>query len=190
MLLLISIPITAATPTPSNSTIASTSGPSVPVASSTGERQKLTVGTEVFFRHNSKPTARGKPAATAAPPLEPDGEGILCSVTSVIGEGKQRRYEIRDVDDSAATTPPWRASVSALVAIPPIEMNDKLPVLGGGRQVLALYPGTTTFYKAEVASAKGDGKKGVVRLRFEGEDEMDKETEVERRYVLPDPAVK
>ena len=28
----------------------------------------------------------------------PDGEGILCRVTSVIGEGKQRRYEVQDAD--------------------------------------------------------------------------------------------
>jgi SAGA-associated factor 29 len=70
--------------------------------------------------------------------------------------------------------------------------------------VLALYPGTTTFYKAEVvkswvnahkdgvAKVKKEGEdaveevKNYVRLRFEGEDEADREMSVERRYVLPD----
>jgi SAGA-associated factor 29 len=66
---------------------------------------------------------------------------------------------------------------------------------------LALYPGTTTFYKAEVVAGwrlsdgrvkKEDGGKegetveNLVRLRFEGEDEADREMSVERRYVLPD----
>ena len=54
--------------------------------------------------------------------------------------------------------------------------------------MLALYPGTTTFYKAEVVAGwrvQGEGVQ-VVRLRFEGEDEADREMSVERRYVLPD----
>jgi SAGA-associated factor 29 len=66
-----------------------------------------------------------------------------------------------------------------------------------GKNVLALYPGTTTFYKAEVVAAwrVSDGKVkkeedeadgNFVRLRFEGEDEADREMNVERRYVLPD----
>lgn len=83
--------------------------------------------------------------------------------------------------------------------------------------MLALYPGTTTFYKAEVVvgwkvsdgfvggnggnggsggtggkikKEKGEGVgeevENLVRLRFEGEDEADREMSVERRYVLPD----
>lgn len=50
---------------------------------------------------------------------------------------------------------------------------------------------TTTFYKAEVSTtwrAKdlGIDRGELVRLRFEGEMEEAKETEVERRFVLPD----
>lgn len=63
--------------------------------------------------------------------------------------------------------------------------------------MLALYPGTTTFYKAEVVAGwrvsdgkvkkeEGAGEENLVRLRFEGEDEADREMSVERRYVLPD----
>lgn len=123
-----------------------------------------------------------------------EGEGILCRVTNVIGEGKQRRYEIQDADpDPAPGTgelpTPYRASVSHLVSIP--SSNASLPDLHKGKHVLAQYPDTTTFYKAEVSTAwrvkdlateKGD----LVRLRFEGEMEETKEMEVERRFVLID----
>jgi SAGA-associated factor 29 len=148
-------------------------------------------------------------------------------VTSVIGEGKQRRYEIIDSDPEPPTPAvPYRASVNHLVPIPPKPTNLTLPDLPKHKNVLALYPSTTTFYKAEVVvswRAPTDGKatvvkkereggkekeeggggggkdkdKGVVgqeigeeyvRLRFEGEDEADREMSVERRYVLPDKA--
>ena len=41
------------------------------------EKHKLHVNTEVLYRNKAKAA---------------EGEGILCRVTSVIGEGKQRRY--------------------------------------------------------------------------------------------------
>lgn len=40
-------------------------------------KPKLTVGAEVFAKNTNKP--------------QQEGEGILCTVTKVIGEGKQRR---------------------------------------------------------------------------------------------------
>lgn len=132
-----------------------------------------------------------------------------------IGEGKQRRYEIIDSDpDPLTPSIPFRASVAHIIPIPPASLNTSLPSLEVKKNVLALYPGTTTFYKAEVvdgwksggnagnggavvkkekdekAEAEGDGKKKgeYVTLRFEGEDEVDMVNSVERRYVLPDKA--
>ncbi|EOD44208.1 putative saga complex component protein [Neofusicoccum parvum UCRNP2] len=154
--------------------------------STVGDRHRLSVGTEVFYRNKQKNT---------------EGEGILCSVTSVIGEGKQRRYEIIDSDpDPSTPLQPYRASVNNLVPIP--VTNAGLSELPLRKNVLAVYPGTTTFYKAEVVASragkglKKDGKEiggalgelreGYVRLRFEGEDEADREMDVERRYVLPE----
>ncbi|EKG20953.1 SAGA-associated factor 29 [Macrophomina phaseolina MS6] len=154
--------------------------------STIGDRHRLSVGTEVFYRNKQKNT---------------EGEGILCSVTSVIGEGKQRRYEIIDSDpDPSTPLQPYRASVNNLVPIP--ATNAGLSELPLRKNVLAVYPGTTTFYKAEVVASragkglKKDGKEiggalgelreGYVRLRFEGEDEADREMDVERRYVLPE----
>ncbi|KAF2643948.1 hypothetical protein P280DRAFT_420498, partial [Massarina eburnea CBS 473.64] len=142
-------------------------------------KPRLHVNTEVLYRN---------PKASRPPTAE--GEGILCRVTSVIGEGKQRRYEIIDSDPEPPTPAvPYRASVNHLVPIPSPSLNMTLPDLPKHKNVLALYPSTTTFYKAEVVVAwKGNGNAGgeFVRLRFEGEDEADREMSVERRYVLPD----
>lgn len=49
-------------------------------------------------------------------------------------------------------------------------------------KVLARYPETTTFYPAEIMGYKKDG---TCKLRFEGEEEVGKLTEVERKLVLP-----
>ncbi|KAF2709984.1 hypothetical protein K504DRAFT_466432 [Pleomassaria siparia CBS 279.74] len=146
-------------------------------------KHRLHVGTEVLYRNNKSRSL--------------EGEGILCRVTTVIGEGKQRRYEIIDSDPEPPTPAlPYRASVNHLVAIPsPSITNISLPDLPRGRNVLAMYPGTTTFYKAEVVrgwvgrregTKEGGADEGMVRLKFEGEDETDREMNVERRYVLPD----
>ena len=62
-------------------------------------------------------------------------------------------------------------------------MSGSLPSFAVGRQVLARYPDTTTFYRAEVMGAKKD----VYRLKFEGEED-DKEMDVDRRYVLDIPS--
>ena len=108
-------------------------------------------------------------------------------MTSVIGEGKQRRYEIRDADPDLPDPQPYRASLQQMTPIPPT--GQGLPELKPKANVLALYPTTTTFYKAEVVIGKKkegeDGPQlGYLRLRFEGEDEADRFEDVERRYVL------
>ncbi|KAI9664387.1 MAG: SAGA HAT/Core module component [Alyxoria varia] len=130
------------------------------------EKQKFAIGTEVFFRHKAKENR--------------EGEGIQCKVTGILDNGKQRRYEIQDPEpnESGEMPPPYKAAVAQLVQIPP--PGSVLPDIPKGKQVLALYPQTTTFYKAELVGMKRD----MCRLRFEGEDEKDKEQDVERRYVL------
>jgi SAGA-associated factor 29 len=76
-----------------------------------------------------------------------------------------------------------------MTPIPPL--GTLLPELKPKANVLALYPSTTTFYKAEVVTGKKkEGHEnlanGYVRLRFEGEDDMEPDKDVERRYVVPD----
>jgi SAGA-associated factor 29 len=142
------------------------------------DRPKFQVGTEVLYRK--------KGVGKAVDPNE--GEGMLCQVTSVIGEGKQRRYEIRDADAEAVESPTFRASLQQMTPIP--ALSATLPDIKAKTNVLALYPGTTTFYKAEVVLGKrreGDGPpQGHVKLRFEGEDDQEPDKDVERRYVLSD----
>lgn len=136
-------------------------------------RITLTKGEIVFCRHAS--IGAIKPGADP-----PEGEGILCRVTAVTGEGKQRRYEVQDADTTASNPPPapQRASVNQLIKIP--ETNSGLGNLGKGRGVLAMYPDTTTFYKAEVGEGWKEGG-GAVRLNFQDDDVM---REMERRFVL------
>ncbi|OQN96186.1 hypothetical protein B0A48_17693 [Cryoendolithus antarcticus] len=132
------------------------------------------------------------------------GEGIVCQVTAVIGEGKQRRYEVQDIDtDSTAAQPipgggkatgftrlndsgsnSFRASVSSLMQIP--VSNVKLPDLPQGKQVMALYPETTTFYKGIISAAwkAKDGEQSV-KVLFDGET-SETSQDVERRFVLGD----
>lgn len=145
---------------------------------SRSNRLVLTKGEIVFCRHSSA----SRPAAGAD---AVEGEGILCKVTAVIGEGKQRRYEVQDADTSgSALPPPQRASVSQLIKIP--EGNDGLGELPKGKSVLAMYPDTTTFYKADVSEAWKEGKHSenvYVKLIFQ-EDEAPRE--VERRFVFVD----
>ncbi|KAF2231727.1 hypothetical protein EV356DRAFT_535238 [Viridothelium virens] len=172
---------------PVSSTSTTTPGPANPLITPSANRpQKLHVGAEVFFRNKAR---------------NAEGSGILCTITSINGEGKQRRYEIQDTDPEPDPTtgqipPPTKASVQYLIPIPPppgVEEEAGTSSAKGasplekGKQVLALYPNTTTFYKAEVSrewKVGGGDSGGTVRLRFEGEDEIEKEMDVERRYVL------
>ena len=156
-----------------------TTGPTATTGGKSGtstrpsNRLVLTKGEIVFCRHTPSTTTTNKSG-------DLEGEGILCRVTNVIGEGKQRRYEVQDADTSGEAPPPQRASVSQLIQIP--EINRGLSDLGKGRGVLAQYPDTTTFYKAEVQESwRGEGGKELVKLRFE-DDEVARE--VERRFVL------
>ena len=100
-----------------------------------------------------------------------------------------RRFEIQDADpepdDDGNMPAPYRASINSLVPIP--ITTSGLAEFTRGKQVYALYPDSTTFYKAEMRGMK---TKDICRLRFEGEEERDKEMEVERRYVLDTSQVK
>jgi SAGA-associated factor 29 len=68
-----------------------------------------------------------------------EGEGILCRITSVIGEGSQRRYEIIDADpDPPTPSIPYRAPVKYLVPVPSSLAAGSLPILYTGQHVIAL----------------------------------------------------
>ncbi|KAK3326875.1 SGF29 tudor-like domain-containing protein [Apodospora peruviana] len=109
-------------------------------------------------------------------------EWMLGKVVQVLGEGKSRRYKVQDADPDL---PPdqrveYRTSASSMISIPAVDVE--LPDLDKGKTVLALYPDSTTFYKAEVMIP--DSANGKVSLRFEGEENSGTLQLVERRYVV------
>ena len=148
---------------------------------------KLTVGSEVAYKQSR--------------PREDGSQWIQCHIISITGEGKARRYEVADPepDESTGTGAVYKANAAALIPIPPksdaarggaggagapahpgaAEVLKEVPV---GKTVLARYPETTTFYRAEVRALRRDKQGGeVYRLSFEDDEQ---ERDVPRRYVL------
>ncbi|KZF19626.1 hypothetical protein L228DRAFT_285573 [Xylona heveae TC161] len=109
-----------------------------------------------------------------------EGDWIQCNISAVLGEGNKRRYEVQDAapEDNGAPAATYKTSAASLIVIP--AQGTPLPEYPKGKQVLALYPDTTTFYRAEVMRTKNN----TCVLKFEGEDEINKEMEVDRRFVL------
>ncbi|KAL2364896.1 hypothetical protein RJZ56_002158 [Blastomyces dermatitidis] len=129
----------------------------------------LFVGAEVVFKHNKKQQGV-------------EGEGIQCIIKSIAGEGHKKRYDVQDPEPSenGEEGAVYKTTAASLIPIP--QVGASLPLFSVGKQVLARYPDTTTFYRAEVMGSKKD----VYRLKFEGEED-DKEMDVDRRFVLDIP---
>lgn len=110
-------------------------------------------------------------------------EWIQCEVMKVIGDGT--KFEIRDPEPDENNNPgqTFKATYKEILLIPRLDDVPTLKNYPYGTKVLARYPETTTFYPALVVGER----KGNVRLKFDGEEEVNKETEVERRLVLPFP---
>lgn len=109
-----------------------------------------------------------------------ESDWIQGIVTRVIGEGKSRRYEVKDPFPDAGTIDSnntYKSSASQMVPIPP--PDQKFEEYEVGKRVLALYPSTSTFYRADVRRMLENGTK--VEVLFEEETEG---KEVERRMVL------
>ncbi|CUM49666.1 uncharacterized protein AC631_03961 [Debaryomyces fabryi] len=111
-------------------------------------------------------------------------EWIQCEVMKVIGDGI--KFEIRDPEPDENNNPgqTFKAGYKEILLIPTLEDVPDLVNYPYGSKVIARYPETTTFYPAIVVGHKKDGS---VRLKFDGEEEVNKETEIERRLVLPFP---
>ncbi|EHK25794.1 uncharacterized protein TRIVIDRAFT_32689 [Trichoderma virens Gv29-8] len=113
---------------------------------------------------------------------EQTSDWILGEVAQVLGEGKSRRYKVIDIEpDDQSKQKEYRSSASSMIPITPESQASSLKDYEAGHVVLALYPQTTTFYKAEVHSMTSTGK---VDLKFEGENDSTTLQQVERRYVI------
>lgn len=113
---------------------------------------------------------------------EQTSDWILGEVAQVLGEGKSRRYKVIDIEpDDQSKQKEYRSSASSMIPITAESQSSTLKDYEAGHIVLALYPQTTTFYKAEVHSMASNGK---VDLKFEGENDSTTLQQVERRYVI------
>ena len=89
-------------------------------------------------------------------------------------------YDVQDPEPDENGAPGqiyYKTSAATLIPIPTIDIP--LPDYPVGKAVLARYPETTTFYRAEVT---GVTRKGFCKLKFE--DDQNQEMEVDRRFVL------
>jgi SAGA-associated factor 29 len=113
---------------------------------------------------------------------EAGSDWILGEVAQVVGEGKSRRYKVLDVEpDDQSKQKEYKTSASSMIPITPESQAASLPDWEPQTTVLALYPNTTTFYRAEVHSMDGQGR---VNLKFEGENDSSTLQQVERRFVI------
>lgn len=113
---------------------------------------------------------------------EAGSDWILGEVAQVVGEGKSRRYKVLDIEpDDQSKQKEYKTSASSMIPITPEAQAGPLPDWEPHTTVLALYPNTTTFYKAEVDSMDD---KGRVNLKFEGEQDNSTLQQVERRFVI------
>lgn len=116
-----------------------------------------------------------------------EAEWFQCEVVKVSADGL--RFEVRDPEPDELGNPgkTFKCSWKDIIFITPDSTpKSQIPNYPPGTKVLARYPETTTFYPAVVIGTKRDGS---CRLRFDGEEEVDKETEVLRRLVLPCPTI-
>lgn len=108
-------------------------------------------------------------------------EWIQCEITKVISP--KARFEVRDPepDDEGNPGKTYNARIRDIMPLPrPDQPVKQLP---NQTVVFARYPDTTAFYKARVV--RYSPKKRVYYLRFEGEDDVQKEIEVSDVLVIP-----
>ncbi|KAF4957981.1 hypothetical protein FGADI_2810 [Fusarium gaditjirri] len=144
------------------------------------------VGSGVGSGNNKSKVVFSKGDAVAFKPKALNGDiisdWILGEVAQVMGEGKSRRYKVLDIEpEDQSKQKEYRSSASSMIPITPESQASTLKDWESGKVVLALYPNTTTFYKAEVHSMDSDGK---VNLKFEGENDSSTLQQVERRFVI------
>lgn len=117
-----------------------------------------------------------------------DEEWFQCIVLKVSGDGI--KYEVQDPepDELGNAGKIFKCTWKEIIPIPSAKVRTSMKPYPMGTKVLARYPETTTFYPAVVSRDHKNNAK-ICKLRFDGEEEVNKETEVDRRFVLPFPTV-
>lgn len=128
-------------------------------------------------------------------------EWFQCIVMSISEDGLQFQVQDPEPDEMGNVGKIYNCNWKDIIPLPmtqftknnnsnstnKIKMKDlkQYPI---GTKVLAQYPETTTFYPA-IVSKYDKRDKEIVYLRFDGEEEVDKQTIVVRSLVLPYPTV-
>jgi SAGA-associated factor 29 len=83
-----------------------------------------------------------------------DAEWIQCNVIRITGEPPKLRYEVQDPepDEHGNMSQTYKANSTNIILIP--DDSSGLSPLPNGTMVLARYPETTTFYRAEVIATR------------------------------------
>ncbi|CEP17297.1 hypothetical protein [Parasitella parasitica] len=108
-------------------------------------------------------------------------EWILAVVISYHHD--KNRYEVEDVDqDEFGQKQRYMLQPRNVIPIPNVDEAKGLSEINAGQDVLALYPGTTCFYRAKVAAPPSKNKdhsySGNYKVQFEDDNN-------EYKYVMP-----
>ncbi|XBW37815.1 hypothetical protein QEN19_003390 [Hanseniaspora menglaensis] len=148
----------------------------------------ITVGSTVAYK--PKLTSNGGSMKKKIPDDMVDW--FQCIVLRIMNEDGTR-YEIQDIEaaETGLTTSIYKCNSREIIHIPLAkEAAAKHQVLKNyptGMKCLGRYPDTTTFYPAVVIGKRQINEIWYCVLRFDGEEEVDKETLVERQFVLQLP---
>ena len=145
----------------------------------------ITVGSTVAYK--PKLTSNGGSMKRKIP--DDMADWFQCIVLKILNDDGTR-FEIQDIEaaESGLDTSIYRCNSREIIHIPLAkEAAAKHQVLKNyptGMKCLGKYPDTTTFYPAVVIGKRMVNNIWYSVLRFDGEEEVNKETLVERQYVL------
>ncbi|TVT97956.1 hypothetical protein EJB05_56782 [Eragrostis curvula] len=156
---------------------------------STAQRKKIEVGEQKKKRIKSDTETPRFSAASMRNQLDQaanlKGEQVAARVKSddekdewfvvkVIHFDKEtKEYEVLDEepgDDEETTQRKYKLPMSCIIPFPKKGDPSSAPDFGQGRQVLAVYPGTTALYRATVASHRKQSKNSYI-LEFDDDEE-------------------
>ncbi|KAI0770327.1 SGF29 tudor-like domain-containing protein [Fomes fomentarius] len=206
-------PSVAPAPTPAAATPSRSMSITVPPRGSVGPQQQIPFSREPKARREALakqlPLQEGRKVAFHPPTNTSkadaaiggkDEEWILAVVTKCINQDKNR-YEVQDPEPQEDGAPGQRynTTLRAIIPLPdPTAPPDSAahlnayPEFSAGSTVMALYPDTSCFYRAEVISSPKDGGRGVpikqvpmYKLKFEDDD--DQEHMVQALWVVEWP---
>jgi len=151
---------------------------------------------------NQLPLQEGRKVAFHPPPsagstVETDeNTWILAVVTKCINQDKNR-YEVQDAEPQEDGQPGqcYNTTLRAIIPLPDANAPPQsaahlnaYPHFSTGSVVMALYPDTSCFYRAEVVSSPNEtlpAGKGLYKLKFEDDD--DQEHSVAPQWVVEWP---